>query len=220
MDRSTHRRSGQLVRASATIFSVLLGVSLLVPLPALAAPLLAVDPDSGLAGSDTAVVGRGFVDLGRYRIMWDGTSQKLADVQANSSGVLPGRGDHPGRRGPGRPHHPGLSVHRLPARQAGRRGVRGPCPADPETDGEADAGPTARPTRPPCRARQSRPPSRPLPRPPPRPCRRSRRASPTPRSRPRPSRRPRRHSPSWSSHPRRRRRAAWPHRPARSPTST
>ena len=74
---------------------------------------------------------------GRYRIMWDGTTQKLADVQANSNGFFEVEVTIPGGADAGRPHHPCLSVHRLPARQAGRRGVRGRRSGDPETDAQA-----------------------------------------------------------------------------------
>ena len=87
MDRSTHRRVAR-VHAGAAWLAILLAGAWLVPSAAIAVPLLIVDPDTGLAGSETTVIGRGFVDLGRYRIMWDGVTVKLADVHADTNGFF------------------------------------------------------------------------------------------------------------------------------------
>ena len=112
-------------------------------------PLLAVDPDSGLAGSKTTVVGRGFVDLGRYRIMWDGTTQKLADVQANSNGFFQTEVTIPAGAAPG--DH---IIRACPFIG---------CPADKQVDAsfEVLAPPTPKPT--------AKPTPRPTPRPTPPP---------------------------------------------------
>ena len=136
-------------RAGAALLALLLGVAWLLPFPTIAAPLLAVDPDSGLAGSDTTVVGRGFVDLGRYRIMWDGTTQKLADVQADGNGsfqvevTIPGGadpGDHIIRACP--------FIGCPPDKQIDAR-FEVLAPATPKPTAKPTPKPTARPTRPP-----------------------------------------------------------------------